>query len=115
MKKVVQGVIFSILIISSILALNYRYKNSEYYRSIYGLFRYEDVPTDLEIVNFGSSENIMAVDFNIIPERKTFNFAMHGQYLTLDERLLNSYKDNFSDNTVVILPASFLLHITMKS
>ena len=107
MKKVIRGFIFLVLIIFLILTLNYRYKNSEYYRSIYGLFRYESVPMDLDIVNFGSSENIMAVDFNIIPERKTFNFALHGQYLTLDERLLNSYKENFSDDTVVILPASF--------
>lgn len=106
-SKILRGAGFWLLAAALFLLCNYRYAHSEYYRSMAALFRYEAVPEDLQIVNFGSSHETMDIDYSVLPEYRCFNFALHGQSLRFDRALMKSYADNLGEGCVVILPASY--------
>lgn len=106
-KKYFRGIFFFIIIIVIFGVLNYRYKRSAYYRQMDGLFRYENIPYDLEIINLGSSEEAMDIDWRMISGYNSFNFALHGQCINMDRLVLDSYKEHLGEGCVVIIPASY--------
>lgn len=106
-KESFRGICFLIIVVIVFCTLNYRYKHSAYYRQIGGLFRYENIPNNLEIVNLGSSEEAMGIEWEIVPRLRGFNFASHGQWINADRLVLESYKEHLGTGCVVVIPASY--------
>lgn len=102
-----RGIIFCGLAVALFLLANAFYEKSDYYRGIEGLFRYEDVPENLQVVNFGSSHAMCGIDYANFPQLRTFNFSLNSQNLYCDYLLMRSYQKHLSRGCVVILPVSY--------
>ena len=83
-----------LIIFLIIILLNFLYiRTNDYKNKISQLEKFKKVPTELEIINLGSSYSRNAFDYNLT-NYKGFNFALQPQSLSYDFRILKNYKDN---------------------
>lgn len=71
--------------------------------------KFETIPYNIEICNFGSSHG--ANDFyydNIQNEYTCFNFALPSQTLSYDYRILECYKDHISKDALIFITVSYM-------
>jgi len=108
MKKfVLKLILFSGLIVGSLVLLNFLYVRTEAYRTMYDMEKFYNVPDNLEIVNFGSSHGLYGFDFSVTAFQG-FNFALNGQTLFWDFQLLKQYQSHMiPGRTVVLIPISY--------
>ena len=64
-----------LLTMVAILVLNNLYVRSDYWRSIDRIFRYEDIPDNIDLAIFGSSHGECTFGYEPIQEKTLFNFA----------------------------------------
>lgn len=87
--------------ISNFLFINsYSYNNLLVER---GVTKFFDVPSDLQIINFGTSHETASFNYENYNSYNTFNFALGGQYLAYDKILLESYLDNIQEDAIAII------------
>ncbi len=108
MKRFIFKIGMFILIIFSILGiLNYRWVNSEVYSVVGETYRMENIPSDIEIMNLGSSHAQFAFDYSRLDAHTGFNFAVPAQSFMYDLNMLKQYKNYLADDCVVIIPVSY--------
>ena len=92
-----------LIIFLIIILLNFLYiRTNDYKNKISQLEKFKKVPTELEIINLGSSYSRNAFDYNLT-NYKGFNFALQPQSLSYDFRILKNYKDNIKKNGIVLI------------
>lgn len=110
MKKFLLKCCFlSCTVISLLVISNFLFVNSVAYNNLLvarNSPKFFDVPSDLQIVNFGTSHGRNSLNYENYTEYNTFNFATDNQYLIYDKILLEAYLDNISDNAIAIIPIS---------
>lgn len=107
-KDMRRGLLFILLCALIFLGVNQRYKESVFYRSIEGIYRYENIPQGLQIVNVGSSHGEYGIDYQEYRKKyRCFNFAFSSQMLDTDLLMLETYRKDLSENCVVIIPVSY--------
>ena len=104
-KKWLRGCGFFLLVAVLLCGLNALYVQSDYYQSIEGLWRYDAMPEDLQLVALGSSHGVYSFDFTLYPDYHSFNFAFAGQKPFFDFLLLERYQSHLGEGCVVVLPA----------
>lgn len=103
-KKI--GLFLSLLII--ILSfINYRYVNSEKYKSMNSTNKFSKVPQNIEIANLGTSHGQYAFVYDEL-DKVGFNFAMPAQRLYYDEKILEKYIHSFKEDADLIIPISYI-------
>lgn len=99
-----------------LLTINSLYINSSHYRSMNGLYKFENVPHNIQIANMGSSHGRYGITYDQMQNKICFNFALDSQPLYYDYQIFNTYIDHFAENAVLILPISiFSLYNSMDS
>lgn len=108
MKKfVLKVILFSGLILGSIILLNFLYVRTEAYRTMNDMEKFYHVPNNLEIVNVGSSHGLYGFDYSE-SSVNGFNFALNSQDLFYDFQLLKQYQEHMiPGKTVVLIPISY--------
>lgn len=85
--------ILAFICVFFILFLNARIKNTNYYRNLFeDVEKFNNIDGNLEYVNLGSTFANYAFDYNLLG-LKGFNFAINGQNLEYDFKLLKHYQD----------------------
>lgn len=73
-----------------------------------GTKKFQNIPTDITICNFGSSHGQFGYNYEDIDNDYTcFNFALVSQTLSYDCRLLKNYQDSISEEAVVFITVSY--------
>lgn len=108
MKKFVKKLIILLLAVSAITFL----VNALYLKKLGPDFentdKFNEVPENIEICNFGSSHGLCGFNYEDVSERySTFNFALLSQYLSYDYRIFENYKSHISEGAVVFIPISY--------
>lgn len=68
----------------------------------------DNVPTSIEICNFGSSHGFYGFNYEDAKGKFVcFNFALHSQSLLYDYRILQHYKDRIKNGAVVFITISY--------
>ncbi|MDL2214214.1 hypothetical protein LJB76_01480 [Clostridia bacterium OttesenSCG-928-O13] len=89
------------------LTLNYLFIKSNYYRSVNNIFKFENVPNQIDVAIFGSSHAEYAFGYPNIPGKTVFNFSMASQIPYYDNQLAQEYRTHFSQNCVAVIVVSF--------
>ncbi|MBQ7221106.1 MAG: SGNH/GDSL hydrolase family protein [Synergistaceae bacterium] len=100
MKKFLVKLVIYVVILSSIaLCINemYRHQHNEADKFV------EGVPSGIQICNFGSSHGGAFNYIDVKDKYVCFNFAMGGQSLPYDCRILENYKDNLQAGAIVFI------------
>ncbi|MBA2845990.1 hypothetical protein HNP88_000174 [Methanococcus maripaludis] len=102
-KSVVFGLGFMILLYS----LNGMYISTNEYKSLNDVYKFKNVPYNLELVNFGTSHGQKGIYYG---ENNThaFNYALSSQIFYYDYALLTQYGDHLKNGCIVIIPVSYL-------
>jgi len=107
MKKfVLKLILFSGLILGSLVLLNFLYVGTEAYRTMNDMEKFYNVPDNLEIVNFGSSHGLYGFDWSQ-EQVNGFNFSLVSQDFYYDLRLLEKFSGHLAEGTIVIIPISY--------
>lgn len=107
MKKFCKAITFVCVVAMLFYTMNNSYEQSSAYRSIEGIYKYDDVPQQLQIVNVGNSHSLYGIDYTDYTDLSTFNFAFASQMLCMDAAVLQTYKDHLAENCVVLIQVSY--------
>lgn len=108
MKKIfLKGCIFLLMIIVPFGYLNYRYKNTNYYKEMNDLGKFREIPYDIQIVNLGNSHANIGIVYPDNTNMKGYNLALDSQPFEYDYYILDYYADHLSDGATVIIPISY--------
>lgn len=98
-------VCFCIVLLLFLELLNLRYmktKSPDY------LDKYDDIKSDIEISNVGSSHGLWGFCYEILEDNyHCFNFAMESQSLSYDYRLLEQYIENLKEGGTLFVTLSY--------
>ena len=100
----------SLIIVPFILllfVLNFAYLNSYYWLEQRDEAKFRNVPENIQLANLGSSHGFYTFIYNDFPEYVTFNFGMKAQHHVFNYYVLKQYLNNFSQNSVVLIPISY--------
>jgi len=107
MKKfVLKLILFSGLILGSLVLLNSLYVRTEAYRTMNDMEKFYHVPDNLEIVNLGSSHGLYAFDWSQ-EQINGFNFSLVSQDFYYDLKLLERFSNHLVENAIVLIPVSY--------
>lgn len=108
MFRFIKKTIIFLLILSLIVGyINFRYKNTNVYKSMNSTDKFFHIPKNIEIGNLGTSHAQYAFvyeDLNLVG----FNFALPAQRLYYDNKILKKYIKNFKEDAVLIIPISYI-------
>jgi len=107
MKKfILKLILFSGLIMGSLILLNSLYVRTQAYRTMNDMEKFYNVPDNIEIVNVGSSHGLYAFDWT---EGKVngFNFSLVSQDFYYDLKLLEKFSNRLVEDAIVIIPISY--------
>ncbi|MBP2172661.1 hypothetical protein [Methanococcus voltae] len=108
MKKfLIKSVIFFTIFILLLYSLNIAYTNTNGYKSLNDVYKFKNVPQNLELVNFGNSHGMLGLNYDD-ENYNTFNFALSAQIYYYDYYLLQQYSKNLKKDCVVLIPFSHL-------
>lgn len=68
---------------------------------------YRAMPAMLDVANTGTSHGELGYDYSDRPQYAAFNFAMSGQNLSYDWRLLTNYQDRFKPGSAIFITVSY--------
>ena len=97
-----------LLLIFPFFLLNIVYLNSREWKTKYGIEKFNDVPSEIDIANLGSSHAVEGLEYNI-PELEKFtcfNFGLHQQTLEYDWYIFKKYSKKFKKNSVLLINLS---------
>lgn len=109
MSRFVRNVLFlSIVILCIVYLYNMAYHKLAYEEDMYSETKFNSVPKDIQICNFGSSHGVYGFDYSeYLNEYNTFNFALTSQTLSYDYLILQQYEDYLADNGVMFIVISY--------
>ncbi|MDD3719689.1 MAG: hypothetical protein PHP28_13630 [Actinomycetota bacterium] len=108
MKKfMIRGSCFAAIGLMLLYTLSFFYVRTNGYRSLDDMFKFYDMPDDIEVANLGSSHGAYGFDYENISGITGFNFALPGQSLYYDLQVLEEYSDKLSEGCVVVIPISY--------
>ena len=95
------------------MAINMWYMNTISYRQEVitnsNYRKFENVPYDIEICNFGSSHGSNDYFYDKFQTKYTcFNFALPSQSLDYDYRIFEHYKEHISENAIIFITISYM-------
>ncbi len=90
-----------------LFVLNYAYLNSYYWTERRDEAKFRNVPKNIQLANLGSSHGFYSFVYSDFPEYITFNFAMKAQHHLFNYYVLKQYLNNFSQNSVILIPISY--------
>lgn len=104
MKKLILKVVAFVLAIGLI-----SFGVNELYRSkIHAENKYDHIPAKLDLCAFGSSHALYGYNFEKASETyRCFNFALDSQTMSYDARIMETYLDRITENTVVLITVSY--------
>lgn len=104
MVKFIRKVLIGLFILATLFfTIEWLYINTDYYKNLNDMGKFDQVPEHIDIANFGASHSATAFNWNNYSgEFVGFNMALGAQTLEYDEALFNTYYDSFdSDSTVI--------------
>lgn len=105
--------LFCLLCFSFFLLINKLYTNTNYWKNENNIYKFSNIPNNLELVNVGSSHAVFSMKYDTVPEIKAFNFALAAQPYFYDYAVLKKYIGHLSENAIVLIPISYF-GITQK-
>lgn len=99
--------LFLFMIILPFGYLNYRYKNTNYYKQLNGLGKFRNIPQDIQILNLGNSHEEAGIIYLNNTNKRGYNLALSSQPFEYDYYILDSYASCLADGAVVIIPISY--------
>ncbi|SDN16574.1 hypothetical protein [Acetanaerobacterium elongatum] len=103
-KKVFIGAIIPVVLL---LVLNYLYINSAYYSNFNGVYKFNHIPYNIQIANFGNSHSLDGFDWSVCPDIRAANLAMGAQTLVFDNAIFTNYYDKFKEGSTIIIEISY--------
>ncbi len=104
MKRLLVKIFFVVILaLGFVLALNFAYVRTNYWKSENDVYKFESVPDEIEIAAIGSSHVGMHFKFDVVPELNAFNFGLMGERYEDDFKILRKYSPHFKKGAVVIL------------
>ena len=95
---------FSILL----FVLNFNLSKSYWWNSISTeQEKFKHVPKEIQLANVGSSLGNVGFNYEDFSKYTTFNFALMWQHHIFNYYVLKQYKDNFVQNSVLLIPISY--------
>ncbi len=85
-------------------------KEQNGYRHLNDTDKFLHVPTELQVINLGSSHGLNGFDYSEA-SIKGYNMALAAQGFYYDYRILKQYSSHLVDEAVVLLPISYFHHI----
>lgn len=108
MKKIfLKACLFLLMIIVPFAYLNYRYKNTNYYKRLNDRYKFLEIPEDIQIVNLGNSHAQYGILYSGNTDLKGHNFALFSQPFEYDYYILDYYVDYLDKDATVIVPVSY--------
>lgn len=108
MASFIKKTVLFLLILSLIIGyINYRYINTNKYKSMNDTNKFDLVPEEIEIANLGTSHGQYAFIYKDL-DISSFNFAMPAQRLYYDHKLLKKHINNFKEDSTLIIPISYI-------
>ncbi len=99
----IKVVIYFSIVIAIVSSINWLYT-----RKVQSKTKFDYVPSQIDICNFGSSHGYYGYNYqNLEDEYTCFNFALTSQTLSYDERILEYYERNLSPGGIAIIQISF--------
>lgn len=89
------------------LVLNGQYIATNYWKAENNVWKFNSVPNDIQLANFGSSHGAYDFLYDEFPLYETFNFALDSQRFFWDYGILQQYIDYFAPEAVILLPVSY--------
>lgn len=110
MKKfLVKGFLFVVIGAILLSAVNYLYVNTNGYRSsISPIFKFDNLPEGINVVNLGSSHGYADFFYEDIDCIRGFNLGLQYQSFYYDLQVLEKYRDNLAEGCTVIIPISYI-------
>jgi len=102
------------LLAASLITLNFRYTNTNYWKNTVALERFKNIPENIQLANVGSSHGLRSFDYSDVPYR-SFNFGLNSQRFLYDYAILKQYVNRFSRNAVLLIPISYFEITRIKS
>ena len=87
--------------------INLCYVSTNHWKAENNVWKFNFVPDDIQLANFGSSHGEVNFIYESFPQYKTFNFGISSQRYFWDYGILQQYSDNFVPGAVVLLPISY--------
>ena len=85
----------------------YCFTKEEKDHSRYSAIKFQHVPSNIEVANIGSSHGVHSFNYEKYDDMSCFNFALLGQTLSYDWRILQNYGDNMKAGSVLFIPISY--------
>lgn len=106
-QLMIKSILFLMLIITPLLYLNYRYKNTNYYLQLNGLGKFREITGGIEVLNLGNSHEYSGIIYKNNVNRKGYNLALDSQPFEYDYYILDYYSKFLAEGAVVIIPISY--------
>jgi len=106
MTKMIRGIIFIMIGLLLIWPINAQFQRTNGYRHLNDTDKFLHVPTELEVINLGSSHGLNGFDYSSATI-KGYNMALAAQGFYYDYRILKQYSSHLADDAVVLLPISY--------
>lgn len=106
MKKfILRLLVFCLVMAAVVLVVNENYLTI---RSTNDTDKFDNVPDEIQICNFGSSHGLNDFHYERIEEEYVcFNFALSSQSLDYDYRIMQYYQDKISKDAIVFITISY--------
>lgn len=107
MKKfIIKLIIFTLIIATPLLTVNFMYKNTNFYLSMNELYWLKVYPKDIELLNLGNSHEKNSIRMFDKFDGVSHNFATSSQPFYYDYQVLKNVKNSVSKDAVVLIPIS---------
>lgn len=104
MRKFINKVIQLFIILGLLLVIcNYAYINTEYYKNLNGMRKFQELPEHIDIVNFGASHSACAFNWSDYEEFDGANMALGSQTIVYDEAMLRYCFNHLDKDSTVVL------------
>ena len=117
MKKIIEKcLLLFILVLASVMALNFFYTRTNYWKSYFvdPTSKFSDVPNNIQLANIGSSHGVTGFNYRQWTYR-SFNFAVTAQFFLYDYKIINQYIERFDKNAVLLIPISYFQITRIKT
>lgn len=106
-RLLVKTLLFLALTFAVVLVANLRYVETNHWKKENNVWKFNFVPDDIQLANFGSSHGEVGFKYDGFPQYTTFNFGLGSQRYFWDYGILRQYADRFAPGAVVLLPVSY--------
>ena len=104
MKKFLRKIFQLFIILGLLLVLcNYAYINTDYYKNLNDMRKFHELPTHINIANFGASHSACAFNWGEYDTFEGSNMALGSQTLVYDEAMLRYCFNHLNKDSTVVL------------